>query len=176
MSEDAAMQIANRFQMRWMIRRDMPEVLQIEKSSSETMWKEEDFLRVLRQRNCIGMVAEDGGRIVGFVIYELHKKHVTIINMVVLPTDRRRGIGRLMMNKLKGKLSSHRRTEFRYDIRESNLAGQLFLKAMGMFAYQVERNYFKDHDCKGSQSEDAYLFSFILEPETVPEANCTLSP
>ena len=44
--------------IRWMIRRDMPEVLQIERTSFEYPWSEEDFIRCLRQRNCIGMVAE----------------------------------------------------------------------------------------------------------------------
>ena len=45
-------------QIRWMIRRDMPEVLDIERLSFEFAWTEEDFLCCLRQRNCIGMVAE----------------------------------------------------------------------------------------------------------------------
>lgn len=42
--------------IRWMIRRDMQEVLEIEKSGFEFPWSEEDFIRCLRQRNCIGMV------------------------------------------------------------------------------------------------------------------------
>jgi len=42
--------------IRWMIRRDMPEVLDIESGSFEFPWSEEDFIRCLRQRNCIGMV------------------------------------------------------------------------------------------------------------------------
>ncbi len=44
-------------QIRWMIRRDMAEVLRIERESFEYHWTEEDFLCCLRQRNCIGMVA-----------------------------------------------------------------------------------------------------------------------
>src|SRR5690348_3144654 len=62
-----------RVHIRWMIRRDMPEVLQTEQHSFEFPWTEEDFLRCLRQRNCIGMVAEQGEKVVGFMIYELHK-------------------------------------------------------------------------------------------------------
>src|SRR5204862_6467086 len=62
-----------RVHIRWMIRRDMPEVLHTEQQSFEFAWTEEDFLRCLRQRNCIGMVAEHGEKVVGFMIYELHK-------------------------------------------------------------------------------------------------------
>ena len=60
-----------RVHIRWMIRRDMPEVLQTEQESFEYSWTEEDFLRCLRQRNCIGMVAEQGER-VAIVDYDAH--------------------------------------------------------------------------------------------------------
>ena len=64
-----------------MIRRDMPEVLDIEHASFEFPWSEEDFIRCLRQRNCIGMVAEHGERVVGFMIYELHKTKLHILEL-----------------------------------------------------------------------------------------------
>ena len=69
-----------RVHIRWMIRRDMPEVLAIEHASFEYPWCEEEFLRVLRQRNCIGMVAEHGERIVGFMIYELHRNKIHVLD------------------------------------------------------------------------------------------------
>ena len=78
-----------RVHIRWMIRRDMPEVLQTEQESFEFSWSEEDFLRCLRQRNCIGMVAEQGERVIGFMIYELHKQKLHIINFAVHPQFRR---------------------------------------------------------------------------------------
>ena len=53
-----------RIQLRWMIRRDMPEVLAIEQEAFEFPWSDEDFTRCLRQRNCIGMVAEVGDSVI----------------------------------------------------------------------------------------------------------------
>ena len=79
-------------QIRWLIRRDMPEVLEIERSCFEYVWTEEDFLCCLRQRNCIGMVSEHDHTIVGFMIYELHKMKLRIINFAVAPVEQRRGI------------------------------------------------------------------------------------
>ena len=82
-----------RVHIRWMIRRDMPEVLQTEQESFEFSWTEEDFLRCLRQRNCIGMVAEQGEKVVGFMIYELHKTqaaHPELRRPPELPPARRR--------------------------------------------------------------------------------------
>ena len=89
-----------RVHIRWMIRRDMPEVLDIERASFEFPWSEEDFIRCLRQRNCIGMVAEHGERVVGFMIYELHKTRLHILNFAVAADVRRRGVGRQMIDKL----------------------------------------------------------------------------
>src|SRR5436853_5700102 len=103
-----------------MISRDMPKVLQIETRSFEFAWTEEDFLRCLRQRNCIGMVAEHGERVVGFMIYELHKNKLHILNFAVCPSFRRNAIGDQMIAKLVGKLSSHRRTKITLAIRETN--------------------------------------------------------
>src|SRR3954469_10610522 len=78
-----------RVHIRWMIRRDMPEVLAIEQQSFPFPWCEEEFLRVLRQRNCIGMVAEYGERVVGFMIYELHKNRLHVLNFSVAADSRR---------------------------------------------------------------------------------------
>src|SRR5271168_1726673 len=78
-----------RVHIRWMIRRDMPEVLAIEHASFEFPWCEEEFLRVLRQRNCIGMVAEYGERVVGFMIYELHKNKLHVLDFATHPEFRR---------------------------------------------------------------------------------------
>src|SRR5437764_13179998 len=99
-----------RLQIRWMIRRDMPEVLAIEEDSFEFPGTEDDFVRCLRQRNCIGMVAELNGQVLGFMIYELQRTRLHILNFCVNREYRRRGIGTRMAQKLVGKLSPQRRT------------------------------------------------------------------
>src|SRR2546422_10027887 len=126
-----------RVHIRWMIRRDMPEVLQTEQQSFEFAWTEEDFLRCLRQRNCIGMVAEHGEKVVGFMIYELHKSKLHILNFAVGPSFRRQGVAGQMVAKLFSKLSSHRRTKITLEVRETNLPAQLFFSKQGFRAVRV---------------------------------------
>src|SRR5213595_1752032 len=82
--------------IRWMIRRDMPEVLAIEQECFEFAWKEDDFICCLRQRNCIGMVAEASERVVGFMVYELHKHRLHVLNFAVSERFRRRAVGSQM--------------------------------------------------------------------------------
>ncbi len=144
--------------IRWMIRRDMPEVLEIETGSFEFPWSEEDFIRCLRQRNCIGMVAEYDERVVGFMIYELHKNQLHILNFAVHPDFRRRGIGESMVQKLIGKLSHQRRNRILLEVRETNLSAQLFFRRAGFRAVSVLRDFYDD------TTEDAYLMQFRYQP------------
>ena len=140
--------------IRWMIRRDMPEVLAIEADSFEFPWSEEDFIRCLRQRNCIGMVAEHQDRVVGFMIYELHKNKLHILNFCVHPDYRRQDVGSQMCRKLISKLSSQRRSRIRLEVRETNLAAQLFFRDLGFKALNVLRDFYED------TVEDAYLMQY----------------
>jgi ribosomal-protein-alanine N-acetyltransferase len=143
-----------------MIRRDMPEVLHAEQESFEYAWTEEDFLRCLRQRNCIGMVAEQGERVVGFMIYELHKNKLHILNFAVHPSYRRCGVGTQMVSKLVSKLSSHRRTRITLEVRESNLTAQVFYRSQEFKAVRVLRTFYED------SGEDAYLLQYKLASDT----------
>lgn len=136
--------------IRWLIRRDLPYVLDIEAASFEYAWVEEDFVACLRERNCIGMVAEHGATIAGFMIYELHKYKLHVLNFAVSPAWRRRGVGRQLVEKLVSKLSSHRRVSVTLDVRESNLAAQKFFGSQGFRAKQVLRGHYED------SGEDAY--------------------
>src|SRR5215510_2687883 len=149
-----------RVHIRWMIRRDMPEVLQTEQQSFEYAWTEEDFLRCLRQRNCIGMVAEQGEKVVGFMIYELHKCKLHILNFAVHPSCRRLGVGSQMVAKLISKLSSHRRTRITLEVRETNLTAQLFFRNQGFRAVRVLRSYYED------SGEDAFLMMYRFADDT----------
>lgn len=150
--------------IRWMIRRDMPEVLDIENGSFEFPWSEDDFIRCLRQRNCIGMVAEHDERIVAFMIYELHKNRLHILNFAVRQELRRRGVGSQMVRKLANKLSNQRRNRIMLEVRETNLPAQLFFRANGFRAVSLLRQYYED------TPEDAYLMQFSYVPESIEAA------
>ena len=206
-----------RVHIRWMIRRDMADVLAIENASFEFPWLEDDFIRCLRQRNCIGMVAEsepdgrmvlphprngspgaeaptasrasgsepDGrmvlprpgfsdaetivsgstrpsgreNRIVGFMVYELNKNRIHILNFAVAPDVRRFNIGTQMLDKLVAKLSTSRRNRVILEVRETNLDAQIFFRENGFRAVSVLRDYYQD------TTEDAYLMQYRYHPE-----------
>jgi len=145
--------------VRWMIRRDMPEVAAIEREAFEFPWSEEDFTRCLRQRNCIGMVAEMADSVVAFMIYELHRAKLHVLNFAVTRSHRRLGIGTRMMDKLVGKLAPERRGRIVLEVRETNLPAQLFFRSLGFRATSVLKDFYED------STEDAYLMQYCLEAE-----------
>ena len=131
--------------IRWMIRRDMPEVLAIEGQSFEFPGSEEDFFRCLRQRNCIGMVAEHHERVIGFMIYELHRNRLHILNFAVHRELQRRRVGEQMLR---------------------NLSAQLFFREMGFRAISLLKDFYED------TTEDAYLmqYRYVATPAEAEEA------
>jgi ribosomal-protein-alanine N-acetyltransferase len=129
---------------RWMVRRDMPEVLAIESLCFERPWTEEDFIRPLRQNNCIGMVIEAQEQIHGFMLYELHKNELRLLNFAVHPASQRQGFGAAMIRKLVSKLSQQMRRRIVDEVRETNLPMQLFLRSQGFQCIGVNRNAFDD--------------------------------
>lgn len=143
-----------RVRIRWMIRRDMPEVLDIEEESFDFPWPEESFIRCLRQRNCIGMVAEYEDRVVGFMIYELHKNRIHVVNFAVAADCRCCGVGSQMVAKLITKLSAQRCSRILLAVRETNLSAQLFFRESGFRAVSVLQDYYEN------TPEDAYLMQY----------------
>ena len=142
--------------LRWLIRRDMQEVLDIESKSFAFPWTAEDFLLCLKERNVIGMVAESGDEIVGFMIYELLKSQLHVLNFAVCPTARRRHVGSQMVAKLISKLSKVHRQQIVLEVRETNLNAQKFFRNQCLKATGILRNHYEDSD------EDAYVMRLDL--------------
>lgn len=123
-------------QIRWLIRRDMPEVLAIENRQRDQPWTEEEFVTVLRQRNVIGSVAESSqmGVIYGFMVYALHKDRFELLSMSVAPEVQRTGVGGALIGRLVDKLSQQRRRVITAEIHEDNLRSHLFFAQCGFKA------------------------------------------
>ena len=156
--------------VRWMIRRDFPEVMDIEKHCFEFPWQESDFIRCLRQRNCIGMVSEGEDELIeGFMIYEMHPNMIHVLNFAVHTNFRRKGVGVQMVQKLKGKLTQQRRNRIALEVRETNLQAQQFFRSQGFSATGIARNHYDD------STDDAYTFEHRIESPALLEPNNRIS-
>lgn len=148
--------------IRWMIRRDIPEVFEIELHAAESPWSENHFVATLWRRDLMGMVADDGCQVVGFVVYVLHETHLQLLNVAVHPELQRQGIGRQIVEHIKGKPSVVRRSLITLHVRETNLVAQRFFSALGFKAESIV------HECYRDTSEDAYLMVYRTQPSEPP--------
>lgn len=160
---------ASKTHVRWMIRRDMNEILAIERmskaGSSVEPWSEEVFVKHLRRRDTIGMVVERNDQVVGFMLYELHSKRLDVLRFELAPDARGRGLGRRMMEKLIGKLTAQRRNRIRIVVSENNVTMQTFLRHMGFRAVSVLR------DTYGGTDGDHYVFEYKWRPAEGEDEN-----
>lgn len=140
-----------------MIRRDLPAVLDIENACFASPWSEDDFIQQLRGRNIIAHVAEaERDDICGFVVYELHRRTIEILDIAVHPDCQGGGIASQMVDKLKGKLNPDRRDQIQIPVRETNLTAQLFLRSQRFFCEDILPDIYWD------THESAYLFRFEI--------------
>lgn len=157
--------------IRWMLRRDMAEVLDIERSAFDFPWFEEELIRCLGQRNCIGMVAEHAERVVGFMIFELHKTRLHILKFAVAADCRRRGVGTLLVMKAKSKLFPDRRTKLTANVWENNTAAQLFFRHSGFLCVAIHPNT----DAIAGELVE-YCFEYQMLPDECEAARCIFHP
>lgn len=142
--------------LRWLIFRDMPTVVDIENESFSNPWTKKKFVRCMSNCNVIGMVAEVNNEVVGYMIYEIMPKEITLLSFAVHPKHRRSGVGRTLIERLIYKLDKGRRNRILAAVRERNLEAQLFLRNMGFLCTQVLTDYYEN------VTEDAYMMEYFI--------------
>ncbi|MDQ3224466.1 MAG: GNAT family N-acetyltransferase [Gemmatimonadota bacterium] len=150
--------------VRWMIRRDLDDVVAIRNASCVEQTTSDNIKRRLTDRHTIGMVATRPSPdpafyerpIVGFMIYELRQTTIHLGSMAVHPDHRRRGVGRELIARLKSKLDPAGRWRITLYVRESNDQAIALYRSEGFKALGVTRDHFH------IPPEDAYRFLFTL--------------
>lgn len=154
--------------IRWLLKRDIESLVNMEAETFEYPWTYEEYVFKLRSRNTIGMVAEFKEKIVGTIIYQIHKRRIIIDNIFVDKWCVRNGIGTKLINYLKNKLSDDRRNAISITVREKNLDTQLFLKSCGFVCAAIL------YDSYDNTDEDAYLFEYH-KPKSTEKTNHIIS-
>ncbi len=137
--------------VRWMLYKDLEKVIEIERKSFPEPWRLKELKDVIFRQDTIGIIAEEE-YINGFMIYQLKKKSINLINLAVDPIYRRKNIGTELIQFLIKKLHKCNREKIIADVRETNLAAQLFLKNLGFRCDKIVKNMYDHSD------EDCYQF------------------
>ena len=162
--------MAERDKIRWIIRRDLPAILQIEGMNFQYPWSAEVFLGHLKAKEYIGIVLERDGRVVGYAVYRLGKHHLEIINLAVHLDYQGFGVGTALTDKLKGKLGPTGRKKILCVVREANLDAQMFFQAKGFAYSETLKEHYEDYP-----EEDAYVFEYTHQPAPVVERQVVMT-
>lgn len=118
--------------IRWLIGRDMDEVLGIDMVSHEQWyrWNRAEWAQILKERDTVGrvIVDEETSRVYGFVVYRLRQPSIDILKLAVHPLFRRRGMAASMLREIEAKVTQRAGREFvTMDVAERELPMQLLL-------------------------------------------------
>ena len=141
-------------EIRWMVRSDWCEVLDIEQRVAREPLSEQDVAAVLALRNMISLVCTNDVQVVGYMVYAMFPKEIGIIRLAVHPAYHRKGVATALVRSLKKKLKRNRR-KLVADVPERELALQLLFKSTGFKAVRVTFSEF--------YGQDTYMFEY--EPD-----------
>lgn len=133
---------------------DATTLAEIDRADSTDPWTPDDFDACHEAPDCVVQVAEVAGKALGFLAVEIHEDRLRILNIGVSPKRRRRGIGTALVESLERKLRQGGWQCITLEIRESNLAAQLFFRECGFTATGVLKDYFTDEN--RTPIEDGY--------------------
>ena len=148
--------------IRWLLRRDIDQILEIEKTCFFTdPWCENDFIICLKQESCMGIVFEDKNNIIGYLVCEFNQYNIEVLKLAIQPIQQRRGFGRHLLSDIKNRLTKKQREFISVKVPDDNLNAQLFFQKNGFINTRVLKND-GDSNCKN----DVYLMKFFSKPES----------
>jgi [ribosomal protein S18]-alanine N-acetyltransferase len=113
----------------------------IEQAVFADPWSTQDF------RDCVSyalfLVAEDGGKIAGYVVALDAADEGEILNLAVAPGERRRGLGRALVQAVLGALAERAVRQVYLEVRESNDSARALYAAFGFKDVGRRKQYYR---------------------------------
>jgi ribosomal-protein-alanine N-acetyltransferase len=118
------------------------QVAPIERAVFSDPWSERDL------SDCVStgvpfLVAEQGGAIIGYVIARHALDEAEILNLGVVPTRQRHGVGRNLVQRMLAQLRQWGVATVFLEVRESNSAARRLYGALGFAQVGRRRNYYR---------------------------------
>jgi ribosomal-protein-alanine N-acetyltransferase len=128
-----------------MNRRDVKEVIKIERVSFQDPWREDAFYNELHNSQISTfLVMEMDGKIVGYGGMWIIKEEAHIVNLAVHPEYRRQGLGGMLLRALFEKGEKRGVERITLEVRASNTDAQEFYKKFGFQEVAIRKRYYRD--------------------------------
>ena len=150
---------AETIEFRPMTMADLDEVMGIERTSYRFPWSTGFFLQKLQVACARSILAEVGGRIVGYILYWLLPGALDIHNIAVHVDFRRQGIARLLLGRVLSQAKAQTATRVMLEVRKSNLPAQKLYESLGFSIAGIRKGYYSD------DGEDALAMTLEIANE-----------
>jgi ribosomal-protein-alanine N-acetyltransferase len=148
--ESNAVQKMENISLRPFSKTDLSHVLEIERASFPSPWKEEFFISELRNPYSCFLVAEKKEEVIGYICCWFIVDEGQILNLAVHPDSRQSGVGKLLVREILKEAKKKRVDSLSLEVRKNNLAALSLYKRLGFYEMTIRRKYYED-------GEDALL-------------------
>lgn len=130
---------------------DIERIADIERASFSDPWSFETFSAALALRHLRFLVAEEvsevpgrgTGRLLGYVVALVMADEGEIADLAVVPEARRRGVARLLLERMTGELVREGVRALYLEVRDSNAAARALYGALGFTQVGRRRGYYQ---------------------------------
>ena len=126
---------------------DLDAIERIERESYPTPWSRSMFASELAKPGSLSLGAfdPDTAGLVGYLIISRYVDAWHVMNVAVAPTHRRRGIARVLLDRLFEVTAKDERRGYTLEVRVSNEGAIKLYEALGFKARGVRRGYYTDN-------------------------------
>lgn len=140
-----------KFSLAFATPKHMDRICEIEQQSFADPWSRREIAKAMDRSDVTPMIAWHHFRLVGFMFLANVRNRIYIIDLAVEPKWRRHGVGTVMLNHVKNRLTKQRGGVATAEVWERNLEGQLFMRASGFTCVDRVQG-------KLDNSDEAYVF------------------
>ena len=145
---------------------DLDEVLGIERRSFPEPWSRGMFLHEIKlpfSKSIVARADEPPHVLLGYICWWLVGDEIQILNVVVHPEGRKRGIGRALVQFVFAEAEAQHVSTITLEVRRESTAAIALYGAFGFRESGVRRNYY-------GRGEDAVLMTWARPQEPTPAA------
>ena len=137
---------------------DVPALAALEQACFSDPWTAAGIRETIQYETARTFVAQDSGRILGYVMARISGDEGEILDLAVRPEERRRGIARALLASVREALQKGGVREMYLEVRESNRAAIELYRADGFRPVGMRPRYYRN------PPEDALVLRAAIGP------------